>query len=209
MLRLCCETQLRQLHEVFLSMSMGHAAFCCVYAAFVLRYVAFMLRLCCVCAAFMLRLCCVYAAFCCVQGAILLPIILYLDGTWLSANGNHTAKPCMMGIGNHPISTQNNVDSKKVTACCVLPAFYLRFTCVVPAFCCVLLRFAAFCCVRLRLAAFPGVWPRSRCVSECMLLVRPRGLFGPKEQSALQEIQTQADTGPDLRNFTSRAGRSG
>jgi hypothetical protein len=76
-----------------------------------LRYVA----LCCI---KMLR----YVALCCVmlryvpllQGAVLLPLIMYVDGTWLSANSNHTAKPCWMGIGNHSIDAQHDLNSKKV-----------------------------------------------------------------------------------------------
>jgi hypothetical protein len=50
------------------------------------------------------------------QGAIIIPIIMYVDGTWLSANGNHTAKPCLMSIGNHNLDAQHNLDSKKVRA---------------------------------------------------------------------------------------------
>lgn len=38
---------------------------------------------------------------------------MYLDGTWLSANGNHTSKPCLMSIGNHSIDMQHNLESKK------------------------------------------------------------------------------------------------
>jgi len=48
-----------------------------------------------------------------IVGAIIIPIIPYMDGTWLSNNSNHTAKPCLMGIGNHPTKNQNNVASKK------------------------------------------------------------------------------------------------
>jgi hypothetical protein len=66
-----------------------------------LRYAALMLR---------------YAALCfIVQGATLLPIIMWADGTWLSVNGNHTAKPCLVGIGNHPLEVQHKVESKKVS----------------------------------------------------------------------------------------------
>ena len=40
-------------------------------------------------------------------GAIMCPILLYQDQTWLSLSGSHTSKPCSMGIGNYPIATQN------------------------------------------------------------------------------------------------------
>ena len=52
--------------------------------------------------------------FVALQGAILLPLILYLDGTWLSQNGSHNIKPWMMSIGNLPISVQNLPRAKKV-----------------------------------------------------------------------------------------------
>ena len=45
---------------------------------------------------------------------MLLPLILYLDGTWLSANGSHSVKPWMMGIGNHPMHVQDRPGTKKV-----------------------------------------------------------------------------------------------
>jgi hypothetical protein len=51
-------------------------------------------------------------------GAVLIPIVMYVDGTWLSANGNHTAKPMVMGIGNHPVDTQHNLKSKKKVCFC-------------------------------------------------------------------------------------------
>ena len=40
---------------------------------------------------------------------------MWADGTWLSVNGNHTAKPCLLGIGNHPLEVQHKVESKKVS----------------------------------------------------------------------------------------------
>jgi len=46
-------------------------------------------------------------------GAVLIPIILYADGTWLSANGNHTAKPMSMGIGNRVLDAQHDLSSKR------------------------------------------------------------------------------------------------
>ena len=49
-----------------------------------------------------------------VQGAVVIPLIMYVDGTWLSTNGNHTAKPCLMSIGNHPVDVQHDLRSKKV-----------------------------------------------------------------------------------------------
>jgi hypothetical protein len=51
-------------------------------------------------------------------GAKLIPILLYADGTWLSANGNHTAKPFNMGIGNHALKAQHDLTSKKTICFC-------------------------------------------------------------------------------------------
>ena len=48
------------------------------------------------------------------QGAVLLPLILYADGTWLSKNGSHNIKPLAMTIGNFPRKILNQDKSKKV-----------------------------------------------------------------------------------------------
>lgn len=52
-------------------------------------------------------------------GALLLPLILYLDGTWLSANGAHTIKPFMLTIGNFLLRTMNRNEAKKLV--CYMP----------------------------------------------------------------------------------------
>ena len=51
----------------------------------------------------------------CRQNATLLPIILYTDGTWLSKNGAHNAKPLSMTIGNFPRHVMNKTTAKKVS----------------------------------------------------------------------------------------------
>jgi len=51
-------------------------------------------------------------------GAVLIPIIMYVDGTWLSANGSHTAKPMVVAIGNHPTDTQQDLKSKRRVCFC-------------------------------------------------------------------------------------------
>ena len=51
----------------------------------------------------------------CRQDATLLPIILYTDGTWLSKNGAHNAKPLSMTIGNFPRHVMNKNKAKKVS----------------------------------------------------------------------------------------------
>jgi hypothetical protein len=48
------------------------------------------------------------------QGAVLLPLILYADGTWLSKNGSHNIKPLAMTIGNFPRKVLNQDKAKKV-----------------------------------------------------------------------------------------------
>ena len=48
------------------------------------------------------------------QDATLLPIILYTDGTWLSKNGAHNAKPLSMTIGNFPRHVMNKNKAKTV-----------------------------------------------------------------------------------------------
>ena len=44
----------------------------------------------------------------------LVPIILYLDGTWLSKNGRHNAKPISMSLGNFDKPVYNQDASKRV-----------------------------------------------------------------------------------------------
>jgi hypothetical protein len=44
----------------------------------------------------------------------LVPIILYLDGTWLSKNGRHNAKPISMSLGNFDKAVYNQDASKRV-----------------------------------------------------------------------------------------------
>lgn len=48
------------------------------------------------------------------KGAVLLPLILYADGTWLSKNGSHNIKPLAMTIGNFPRAVLNQDKAKKV-----------------------------------------------------------------------------------------------
>lgn len=48
------------------------------------------------------------------EDAVLLPIILYTDGTWLSKSGSHSAKPLSMTLGNFPRHVMNQNESKKV-----------------------------------------------------------------------------------------------
>ena len=48
------------------------------------------------------------------QDAILLPIFLYADGTWLSKNGSHNIKPLAMTIGNFQRHIMNKDEAKKV-----------------------------------------------------------------------------------------------
>ena len=48
------------------------------------------------------------------KDATLLPIILYTDGTWLSKNGAHNAKPLSMTIGNFPRHVMNKNKAKTV-----------------------------------------------------------------------------------------------
>ena len=65
------------------------------------------------------------------QGAVIIPIVMYVDGTWLSANGAHTAKPFLMAIGNHPIDVQHDLRSKKVwCGMCSLGILRLALFCV-------------------------------------------------------------------------------
>ena len=44
----------------------------------------------------------------------MLPIFLYLDGTWLSEGGGHTITPVSMKIGNLPRHVMNRSDAKRV-----------------------------------------------------------------------------------------------
>jgi hypothetical protein len=48
------------------------------------------------------------------EGVGLVPIILYLDGTWLSKNGRHSAKPISMSLGNFSQAVYNQNASKRV-----------------------------------------------------------------------------------------------
>ena len=47
------------------------------------------------------------------QGSMVLPIILYLDGTQLARNNKHSAKPVKIAIGNHPLHVMNRPDARK------------------------------------------------------------------------------------------------
>jgi hypothetical protein len=48
------------------------------------------------------------------QGAIVVPIVGYLDGTWLSKGGGHSATPMSMTIGNLPRHVMNKSSAKRV-----------------------------------------------------------------------------------------------
>lgn len=48
------------------------------------------------------------------QGATVVPIIGYLDGTWLSKGGGHSATPMSMTIGNLPRHVMNKSIAKRV-----------------------------------------------------------------------------------------------
>jgi hypothetical protein len=48
------------------------------------------------------------------QGAIALLINIYLDGTWLSKGGGHSATPISMTIGNLPRRVMNKSFAKRV-----------------------------------------------------------------------------------------------
>ena len=54
------------------------------------------------------------------QDAVLLPLILYADGTWLSKNGSHNIKPLAMTIGNFLRKILDQDQAKKVTPSCFL-----------------------------------------------------------------------------------------
>jgi hypothetical protein len=56
-------------------------------------------------------------------GAILLPIICYADGTWLSKNGNHDCKPFVITIGNFPREVMNLDEAKKII--CYMPKLFV------------------------------------------------------------------------------------
>lgn len=48
------------------------------------------------------------------KGAVLLPVILYIDGTWLSKGGGHNATPMSCTIGNLPRHVMNKSSAKRV-----------------------------------------------------------------------------------------------
>ena len=48
------------------------------------------------------------------KGAVVLPIILYLDGTWLAKGGTHSCTPLSMTIGNLPRHVMNKSSAKRV-----------------------------------------------------------------------------------------------
>ena len=48
------------------------------------------------------------------KGAVVLPIILYLDGTWLTKGGTHSCTPLSMTIGNLPRHVMNKSSAKRV-----------------------------------------------------------------------------------------------
>ena len=52
------------------------------------------------------------------QGTTLLPILMYLDGTKLSNNGNHSAKPLSMTIGNFPVHQMNKTSANVFVIFC-------------------------------------------------------------------------------------------
>ena len=49
------------------------------------------------------------------QNAILLPLILYLDGTWLSRGGGHNCTPLSVTLGNFTQEARNKPYAKKVS----------------------------------------------------------------------------------------------
>jgi hypothetical protein len=50
------------------------------------------------------------------EGVLLIPLIIYLDGTWLSSNGRQNGKPLSMTIGNINQSRMNKNDAKRLIA---------------------------------------------------------------------------------------------
>ena len=53
------------------------------------------------------------------KGAVVLPIILYLDGTWLAKGGTHSCTPLSMTIGNLPRHVMNKSSAKRVKKQCI------------------------------------------------------------------------------------------
>jgi hypothetical protein len=49
------------------------------------------------------------------QGAVVVPINFYLDGTWLSNSGDQKTSPLCCTIGNFPLSVQNRSAAKRVS----------------------------------------------------------------------------------------------
>jgi hypothetical protein len=48
------------------------------------------------------------------EGAILCPLVLYTDGTWLSKNGAHSTQPLVLTLGNFPRDIMNKKAAKRV-----------------------------------------------------------------------------------------------
>ena len=72
------------------------------------------------------------------QGTVLMPILLYLDGTKLSSSGSHSIKPMSMSLGNFPVRQMNKTSAKRVTPSfllCILLcnlSYALQLLCYVP-----------------------------------------------------------------------------
>jgi hypothetical protein len=79
----------------------------------------------------------------------------------VSVNGNHTAKPCLVGIGNHPLEVQHKVESKKVSVW-LCAALMLRLRSVSTALCC------AHAALRCAHAAFPSEPPAHLTTPRCL-----------------------------------------
>ena len=114
------------------------------------------------------------------QDATLLPIILYTDGTWLSKNGAHNAKPLSMTIGNFPRHVMNKNTAKKVSWTAKLDK-NLKFFVV---FCCHLrsvLHAQSQCAKKAKeVQSFQGIQARSiswhfvRCFAACKTRTKSR-----------------------------------
>lgn len=61
------------------------------------------------------------------KGAVLLPVILYIDGTWLSKGGGHNAIPMSCTIGNLPRHVMNKSSAKRVNVAIVFLKFLMKF----------------------------------------------------------------------------------
>ena len=72
------------------------------------------------------------------KGTVLMPILLYLDGTKLSSSGSHSIKPMSMSLGNFPVRQMNKTSAKRVThyilLCILLPnlSYDFQLLCYVP-----------------------------------------------------------------------------